>query len=36
MGPVRRALVESIFDSLDEDKKGKVSVDRLSKSGIIQ
>lgn len=31
MGPVRRALVEDIFNGLDPERKGKVDVEKLSK-----
>ena len=30
MGPLRQELVEHIFDSIDKEKKGTVSVNHLS------
>lgn len=32
MGPLRREIVEHIFDSMDKDKKGSIPVDQLSKN----
>lgn len=31
MGPVRRELVEQIFDSIDTNKEGKLTPEQLSK-----
>ena len=36
MGPVRRALVENIFNSINKEGKGKVDVETLSKLYLIQ
>lgn len=36
MGPLRRQLVEHIFDNMDKDKKGFLTTSQLSKTAFIK